>query len=224
MLAELIKSITTSADRPDIALWDFRISGNILELSVIPDYNTNPDKYRMGIIQAGQVLYAIERLAVSSGQLAQIQSFPNIEASQLVALVRLHRSYDSFHKTHPNGLHQDLNTPVITLLKSIASHYGLFFQNQNGKELSRLLDIFHTDQKKIESGGYFYSLCSTMDNPFLWLKTGQWIERVNQLIKENSSISAPDITFNLSKEKRESLNRAFPDCSYVQAIVHLQHR
>lgn len=223
MLAELIKSISTFKDKPGKSLWDYRIAGNILELSVKPDYNDNPDEYRLGVIETGQVLQSIERQAILSGQVTQVQSFPNIEESQLVALVRLHRLYGKVDKPIPNGLKQESSTPAGTLLKSIASHYGLFFQNQNThNDNNKILEIFHSDQKKLENNGHFYSLCSTMDNPFLWLKTGQWIKRVHQLIEDNSSINDPVITFDLSRDKRTSLNALFSDCSYVQALAHLK--
>lgn len=222
MLAELIKSISTSKDKFGKSLWDYRVSGNILELSVKPDYNNNPEEYRLGVIETGQVLQAIERQAILSGQVTQVQSFPNIDESQLVALVRLHRTYETDDTARPNGLKKGANTPAGTLLKSIASHYGLFFQNKNAGDDKIILETFHSDQKKIESNGNFYSLCSTVDNPFLWLKTGQWINRVNQLVEESSSMSDPVITLNIPKDKRSSLNIDFTDCSYVQALVYLK--
>jgi hypothetical protein len=223
MLAELIKSISTFEDTPGKSLWDYRIAGNILELSVKPDYNDNPDEYRLSVIETGKVLQAIEHQAILSGLVTQVQSFPNIEESQLVALVRLHRLYGTVDEPAPRGLKQESNTPAGTLLKSVASHYGLFFQNQNThNDNNKILEIFHSDQKKLNNKGCYYSLCSTMDNPFLWLKTGQWIKRVNQLIEENSSLNNPVITFNLTRNERVSLNALFSNCSYVQALVQLK--
>jgi len=223
MLSDLIKIITSDPDRYDSNLWNYRISGNLLELSVNPDYAVNPEEYRMAVIRTGQILQAIDHHAYLGGQESRIQSFPNIEESQLVALVRLHRLYGpSEGKSTSNGIKVDSKIPISTLLKSISSHYGLFFHNHNGSAVQVIQELFESDNQKIEQPGRFYSLCTTMDNPFLWLRVGQWNERINQLLEENNSISISAITHKIAREQRESLNSAFVDCSYIQALVQLK--
>ncbi len=223
MLSDLIKIITSAPDRYGSKLWDYRISGNLLELSVNPDYADNPEEYRMAVIQTGRILQSIDHHAHLAGQESQIQSFPNIEASQLVAMVRLHRLYGSSDgKSTSNGKKIDAKIPLSTLMKSISSHYGLFFHNHNGSAVQEIHALFESDNQKIEQPGRFYSLCTTMDNPFLWLRVGQWIERVNQLLEENNSVTISAITHKIAREQRESLNSAFVDCSYIQALVQLK--
>lgn len=223
MLSDLIKIITSNPDRYDSNLWDYRISGNLLELSVNPDYAVNPEEYRMAVIRAGQILQAINHHAHLAGQESQIQSFPNIEESKLVALVRLHRVYGtSAGKSTSNGIKIDSKIPTSTILKSISSHYGLFFHNHNGSAVQEIHELFKSDNQNIEQPGRFYSLCTTMDNPFLWLRVGQWIERVNQLPEEVNSIIISAITHKIKREQRVSLNSAFADCPYIQALVQLK--
>jgi hypothetical protein len=223
MISDLIKIITSDPDRYDSNLWDYRISGNLLELSVNPVYSENPEEYRMAVIRIGQILQAIDHQAHLAGQESQIQSFPNIEESKLVAMVRLHRLYGSLDvKSRSNGLKSDSRIPISTLLKSISSHYGLFFHNHNGSAVQEIHELFESDNQKIVQPGRFYSLCTTMDNPFLWLRVGQWIERVNQLLEENHSVIISAITHKIKREQRVSLNSAFADCPYIQVLVQLK--
>ncbi len=222
MLTKMIHTITAAPERYGSQKWDYRLSGNTLELRVKEDYEENPEAYRLGVIQIGQILQTIDRHANEEGQSSQIQSFPNIEESQLVALIRLHKLYRSPESNQTlNGAVIDSKTPIGTILKSIASHYGLFFHNHSGESLDTVRQLLESDDQIIVPAGYYYSLCTTMDNPFLWLRVGQWIERVNQLLEETNTSSISALTYKISKEERTALNAEFPNCSYVQALVHL---
>ena len=222
MLMKMIHTITATPERYGSQKWDYRLSGNTLELRVKEDYEVNPEAYRLGVIQIGQILQTIDRHAFEEGQTSQIQSFPNIEESQLVALIRLQKMYQVSEDNQAfNGINTDSNTPIGTILKSIASHYGLFFHNHNGGPLDTVRQLLESDDQIIAPGGYYYSLCTTMDNPFLWLRVGQWIERVNQLLEESNTSSISALTYKISKEERTALNAEFANCSYVQALVHL---
>jgi hypothetical protein len=221
MLMKMIHTITSAPERFGTQNWDYRLSGNTLELRVKVDYEANPEAYRLGVIQIGQILQTIDREAYEEGQSSLIQSFPNIEESQLVALIRLQKLYPSDSYQTLNGSVIESKTPIGTILKSIASHYGLFFHNHIGGSLDTVRNLLESDDQIIAPGGYYYSLCTTMDNPFLWLRIGQWIERVNQLLEDTNTSSISALTYKINKEERTSLNAEFSNCSYVQALIHL---
>lgn len=220
MLSDIINNITADPHRYGCHLWDHRVAGNILELSVKANYRVEPEEYRRAVIKIGRVLQVIDHQAVLSGQSSQIQSFPSFEESQLVALVRLHK-FLGLHTSldKHNGKNVDVSGTLPALLQSIASHHGLFFHKNNGRSTDKFENYIHDEFNMIDSHESYYSICTTTDNPFIWLKTGQWIERVRQLSDDDPSISFPAIKSSFSKEQRSGLNKAFDDCSYVQALV-----
>lgn len=198
------------------------MAGNTLELSVKADYRVEPESYRMSVIHVGRVLQAIDHQVILSGQSSQIQSFPSLEESRLVALVRIHKFFGintAFDR--PIGRNTELSGTLPALLQSISSHYGLFFSKANTRAVDKFQKYIIGESGTNDNPKNFYSICTTTDNPFVWLKTGQWIERVQQLTDDDPSLPFPVIESSFCKEQRSSHREAFNDCSYVQALVEI---
>lgn len=198
----------------------WRISGDILELSTTVAYHRDPDQYRQAVIKAGQLLQALEYYSVINGRNLMVQSFPNLEETRLIAIARLPEDR-SLNREDAHSLLIDDNS-IIVILKSVASHHGLFFNpatvnSGSVKDLQKLA----TGLPETESLSDYFSLCSTTDNPFIWLKTGQWIELVRQISALNSHVNLPEICDTIPLESRSRLSLYFEDCSFTQALVLL---
>ncbi|MEX0770832.1 MAG: hypothetical protein WD035_08870 [Balneolaceae bacterium] len=226
MLKSILESVINQPDRYNNKLWTYRLSGNMLEIMARPKYNQDPDLYRMAVIRSGQVLQAFYQQARLKNQRTMIQSFPNMEETSLVAVIRLlkpdegakSKTSDYFkNEQEPEESHPSMNPQTLI---AIASHYGMFLHPlcTDSSDLPKQELIF--SELSIDlAGRSCFGLCSTSDNPFIWLKTGYWFERIRQLSESNGSLSMPSIHDEISKEKRSGMCFMFEDCPFVQALV-----
>lgn len=212
MLQDLIYDVAHRPNHSTGQLWNYRFSGNTLEMMVTPDYTDDPEAYRKGVIQTGRVLQALESALTGSGRILQIQSFPSLEESRLVAVARLQRTYGP--GVNGNQLASDSPPLTESLLKSCASQLSLSYQQLP----EEALDILKTGidiRSDLSSNAVFFALCSPIDNPFIWLKTGKWIEIVETVIPETSV----RLTYNLSITLRSDFASSLAYCNYVQAVI-----
>ncbi len=221
-MKKLLEQIRLNPERYGDELWVCRRAGDVLELSVKPDHIKEPENYRNGVIHIGRMIQAAEEYAEKSSRLADIHTFPSFEQSDLVAMIRFRKKIAD--QPSDNGLAQADSSKVTmaTLLKSIASHQGFFLHPHNGNNTNRLDELMKAVLPDGAKGGRYYSLCTTLDNPFVWLRTGRWIEKVVQIIEENPSIPPPPFTYQINRDSRTTLNTEFSDCPYVQVITCLK--
>lgn len=226
MFHSILDKVTHQPNLYNNDLWTFRLSGNILEVIAKPKYSQDPDLYRMAVIRSGQVLQIIHQQAMLNNKKAMIQSFPNLEETSLIAVIRLLNSesrYNSNQSDHlKNGQEPGETHPSLSLqtLQAVASHFGMFLHplRTDPSDLPKQEKIL--SDLSIDLGGHScFGLCSTGDNPFIWLKTGYWIERNRELTEGNVSSSMPAIYDEIPKEKRSGMCFMFEDCPYVQALV-----
>lgn len=212
MLRDLIRDVAQRPNHAPGQLWDYRFSGSTLEMMVTPDYTDDPEAYRNGVIQTGRVLQALEKELTGSGRILQIQSFPSLDESRLVALARLQRTYGP----EING-HQAPSDPAPAepLLKSFASQLSLSYQQLPEDTLKNLQTRVDFRLPNLTSPTSFFVLCSAIDNPFIWLKTGKWIEKVQMDLPEISG----RITHDLSTTLRSEIAAGLKYCNYVQALI-----
>ncbi|MEX0993929.1 MAG: hypothetical protein WD599_00280, partial [Balneolaceae bacterium] len=204
MFKSILDKIINQPDRYNIDLWSYRLSGNILEIIAKPKYSQDPDHFRIAVIRSGQVLQSIYHQAMLKNQNAMIQSFPNMEETRLIAVIRLQKAdknmdskqFDKLKYNRDSGNSQSYSSSQI--LKAVASHQGMFLQplQTNPSDLSKQEEILSDLSIELADKSCF-GLCGTSDNPFIWLKTGYWVERNRQLSDENSSFTLPDIYDNI---------------------------
>lgn len=159
--------------------WDVTKSGKVLELRVRPSIDQAPGKYRLGIIQIGRIISRIQTLAGQAGAQPQIQLFPNLAENQLVATVFWPGFLDNL--TSEIAAHPHPSPFTLKQIKQIAEHYGL-------KLSSGRTDSFE------DSDGNTYYVRSITNQPFIWLKLGQFIQELT----EQTDIS--DSRYSLSIE------------------------
>jgi len=220
MLAAQIKEIRKSQKEYQTHLWEFSFAGNTLELTVKPNFVNASEMYRLGVIAVGQVIRALDDKAIANGYTTQIHSFPSLNETQLIASIRLHRIYgEAAAQPDTNSMPAQIAGSDKNLLKALASHYGLFFKASGCVSDTETHLNPGSDNKKKK----LFSICTAMDNPFIWLKVGQWLEGLKLLETQNNSFKKPFINCNIKSHKRTSLSSKFGNCSYCQVLVALEN-
>ena len=169
MLKEWILKIQQDSDHYCSDTWKYHISGNVLELSILPQFTRNKQIYRSSVITIGQVLRAISCKIEDAESHFLIQSFPSIESPEIIASIRMDKnSYhnDSFPSCNP----EHDNTSTLSRVKTISELYQFSLKESDPPD-----DTFIPEGVGKNSHSW-YALTSKFDNPFTWLNVGYWKE------------------------------------------------
>ncbi|REL33209.1 hypothetical protein DYD21_13225 [Rhodohalobacter sp. SW132] len=146
--------------------WNVSKAGKTLEFSVTAHIDINPADYRQGVIQIGQIIRRIEQFARVKNAAPKIQLFPNLAEDQLAATVfwpeLLSGGAVTLPKKQPGCL------PPPSKIQSIAKVYRFTLKK--------------TDQDKGVNSNKWV-VCSSSNQPFIWLKLGQFIEHLSETDK-----------------------------------------
>lgn len=152
--------------------WDVTKSGKVLELRVRPSIDKAPDNYRLGIIQIGRVISRIQTLAEQSGSQPQIQLFPNLTENQLAAIVFWPGFLESLQRIESEDMHR---SPISDMdIQAIAEQYDLTLSPD---------ELLSSDD---ETNSAFY-VVSKSNQPFIWLKVGQFIQELTEQFEASHS-------------------------------------
>jgi hypothetical protein len=235
MVTRIMQQITQGKKNFCQKLWRYTISGNMIELSVSAHYLNEPEMYRKSVIRIGFILSEIERLAGEYGKSVQIHTFPSMLDSRLIASAELKPAKRSA-TTAPDttetvtaevvfdsvGQTVTLTEPAYALterIKTIAGSYGLTMTPINCEDLLQIeSNISPSLLGKVENCGQSFAISSSNDNPFIWLKTGLCLNRVEQTIDCQSPELSPDFHINISNEMREGSKDLIPENTFLQAI------
>ena len=154
--------------------WDVTKSGKVLELRVKPSIDQQPDKYRLGVIQIGRIISRIQTLANQSGTQPQIQLFPNLSENRLAATVYWPGFLEGLRKTEPEAIHRTTLSDVD--IQTIAKHYDFTITADQS--------LASDDESR---SAYF--VMSKSNQPFIWLKLGQFIQDLTEQVESVSSNS-----------------------------------
>lgn len=192
LLKNMMDEIRSDTSGYNTELWHYRVSGNILELTVQLSSRRDRKGYRTAVISAGQAIRTLTSRLEELGHYTLIQSFPSLEHPELVASVRLYDTYGSEKgKSAAQTAAESIGscTELLSHLKKVAASNELNFLNAP-EELSL------KDDPACQSAD-FYLLTSRFDNPFYWLKTGYWREEAALILRKcrlDSRILHTDIT------------------------------
>lgn len=141
--------------------WDMTKSGKVLEFRVRPTIDQQPAKYRLGVIQIGRIISRIQSLVIDSDPSPQIQLFPNLAENQLVATVYCPELLEEI----PQEIKKDFVHSAISVadIEQLASHYNLYTDKSASDQTVR-----NTEQ--------ILHIVSHSNQPFIWLKVGQFIQ------------------------------------------------
>lgn len=214
MLHQTIESIASSTDLGKDRLWDYKISGNTLELYSRPDYLREPEQFRCSVIEIGSVIQEVEHHMKSSGCLLHLHSFPNLNESALIAQLRYHSLSgisDPLRKRSDRPA--ATNGGLESILRSTAAHFDLLChacKPDRKEQLTRILER----TGKSSNEGPLYLIASTLDNPFVWLKVGRWIRKAEEVTAVTFVYSV-----RIDQDERRELAVKGGEYPYVQALL-----
>lgn len=206
----------------------------MIELSVSPHYLNEPDLYRKSVIRIGFVLNEIERTAAEFGRSVQIHTFPSMLDSRLIASAEL-KPLKKTRYTPPVGAPASYSTPgghqatgsilpepahtLAENIKTLAAAYGLTFTPVQCEEFVRFQENpCKKLLQKVAQCAQSFAISSPNDNPFIWVKTGICLNKIEKLIETESPEFTPEYHINISAEFREATRQIIPECTSLQAI------
>ncbi len=220
ILQHIIETIYSKADRYATQYWSYRLTDNWLELTVNPKYLTDDELNRVALIHCGKVLKAMDCEALDKGYMLHIQTFPEINKSRLVAIIRkLKMKTECRPGENICCPDSDPDLPLVTLLKNSAAGFNLELLNVHNEPVfnNQYVETLPASENQNEIN--CLTLCSFSDNPFIWLKIGYWLEYLEQLKKHRSDSKDIQVDFALPKQDRAHLEDPQHDHNYRQAVV-----
>lgn len=222
MLKTWIENIKKQQDHYECDSWKYNISGNLLELSVLPAYSKNKEKYRCAVIYIGQVIQALTCEIEKSGYQFHIQSFPSLENPSHVASIRIDKKGNSNFFSKENGYNTlpdfDKTTGCVTIMSNIADWLQL-------KLLDSKPDLFQKiSGKNAPEGSKHFALLSEYDNPFTWLKIGYWKEMIYSDCKNYLNQNPPVISDFCMQFSRERYAGEPYNGRFIQALILMDNK
>jgi hypothetical protein len=218
MFLGTIHNILDKLDVGSIPQIRARVTGNQLELSVSPDPGKERVSYRNAVIQVGQILHKVEQHSKITGVYTHVNTFPSLEESRLIATVRF--TNEPKPKRHQEDKTDLTNiTPLSDKLKSIAKTYGLTINTSDCSNLKALTAENNTLEKIVDTCEQCFTITSAYDNPFVWLKTGLYVEGARHILEQNAAELCTSYHYNLSFEVIEAFRRANQQNAHLQAVL-----
>ncbi|MEX0944735.1 MAG: hypothetical protein WDZ38_03610 [Balneolaceae bacterium] len=212
MLHEWILQIREDSHYYCSETWKYRISGNVLELSVPLEYTRKKEIYRCSVITVGQILKSLSCKIDQTGSHYLIQSFPNLESPALIASIRMEdqliKNVDPFPTLPEKCDFESEKSKLITLSQKYQ------FELTQIEMPAQLQPFTNEDPNR-----HWFALTTTSDNPFIWLKLGNWKETILKNCNNELNIESPRIVdFCLSPEFK-SIDLNLPDKTKIQSLL-----
>jgi hypothetical protein len=218
MFLGTIHNILDKLDVGSIPQIRARVTGNQLELSVSPDPGKERPTYRSAVIQVGQILYKVDQHSKKYGIYTHVNTFPSLEESRLIATVRF--TNEPKPKRQQSDKTDSANiTPLSDKLKSIAKAYGLAISTSDCNYLKGLTSENNTLETIVDICEQCFAITSPFDNPFVWLKTGLYVENARLILEQNAAELCTSYHFNLSTEVIEAFRKANQQNAHLQAVL-----
>jgi len=139
--------------------WAYSISGKAIELKVLPSFKKDPEKYRIGVIQAGIIIQNFRIKYMNEENQPLIQIFPSIMENELVAIFRFSTSINEL-KLNQSSLEKE--------------------QKKNSLKNDDLITVVDLPKRRnlefIDIPKNSLALCTHAENPFTWLHVGYQAE------------------------------------------------
>lgn len=129
--------------------------------------DTDPGCYRLGIIQIGRIISRIRSMSCKDGTRPQINLFPNLSETQLAATIYWPEFLQAVPYRHDE--HDMQSSITEKQLRNVAKKYNLSF-----------VPVFNLKSGKPDDRRA-YTIVSHSNQPFAWLKVGQFIQELSDL-------------------------------------------
>lgn len=212
MLKDWILNIKKSGHHFCSDVWKYRISGNVIELSVSPQLIKKQREYRCAIITIGQILKDLSIKVERTGSSYHIQSFPNLEAPEIIASIRMEHRTGNSKDPFPVLEKEIFEYSIEEKLFSITKKYQ-FDIVKSDIPLRMSLNLESFENKT------WFVMTSKHDNPFTWLNLGSWkasMQSNGQVIPYKESIFVFEFC---SREEWERIKLTFPVKDHLQAVI-----
>jgi hypothetical protein len=218
MLKQWIHQIRLNPVHYGTSLWNYHLSGKVIDLYVESAYIRDKKKYRVAVIKIGMVLQAIIKKLDEREIPYLIQSFPNLEDLRIVASIRIDKSGESQNSAATPKKRTEKSPDRDTELD-----YLVNFASSNQLQLIEIAQPDLPDQHEIpyENVNWF-ALCSRINNPFTWLKAGYWQEMASSFNTCTESDQKLFIITEFPEKKKIRFLNNDSDNLTIQTLVALQ--
>jgi hypothetical protein len=209
-----IDQIRSKPDHYGTRYWKYHLSGSVMELLIEKPYSHSQPGFRMAVIHIGMVLQALCELAEQQQQSIMIQSFPSLEDLHIAAAVRIQKGQAKVPQSS-ESLKKDRAELTPSGICTIAENFQLCFEEISPDRIPGEL------VEKREPQSRWYVLTSSFDNPFTWLRTGQWKEAVYRAQPDSKEGKPPLIISDRQFENSDLKKHPEFKEKYIQSIVAL---
>lgn len=216
MLKKWIDEIRTQPDLYKSECWKYHLSGNVIEISILPEYLKKKRLYRCSVIAVGQVLKALSNKIEEHHLNFHIQSFPNLENAEIVATIRTDEKVKSIQSSEKAEKIISQSKDIVSTLKDYTKKYQFKVREiENPNEL----DI--VDKPSFKEKKSWYVIYSAHNNPFTWLNVGYLKE---SLRNEGLHVEADTITlYDLCViNKKKTADFQISKEEYLQTLIGIE--
>lgn len=213
MLKIWIDEIRKQSELYKIDAWKYQISGNVIELSILPVFLKKKETYRCAVIAIGQVLKALSCKIEKQESNFHIQTFPSIENPGLVATLRMDKNILSLRRSEKNQFKSLKENTPETAISMLAEYHQLEIE-----ELTTPFE-FQTEDVDFDDFTCWFTLYSTFNNPFIWLNIGSLKESIQHDCHNLLGINGCAIIDCCSVLEDEKPSIKTPKSKYLQSII-----
>jgi hypothetical protein len=217
MLKKWIDEVRVQSDLYKSDCWKYHLSGNVIELSVLPAYMKQKESYRCSVIAVGQVLQALSTKIEQEDLNFHIQSFPSLENPEIVASIRMDEKGEFTGKLSSQEEKRSEPESASDVICNLAKEFQLE---------TKVVDILDPQlSKEIPFKDYntWLIVQSVFNNPFTWLKIGYLVESLRNKYfyqsEENEDLYIADLC---SSDIDQYPDLGIPENKYLQSLIGIQ--
>lgn len=215
MLKKWIEEIRKHSNLYKTDSWKYHISGNVIEISILPAYLKDKNNYRCSVIAVGQVLKALSCYIERNQSNFHIQSFPSLENPGVVASIRIDVNSTFVRNSTPSKDKSHKKSDPEKIIQTLARQYQLDIKQIEQTEILQGNGLSSSDFE------LWFALYSTFNNPFTWLNVGYWKESIQNDCHDHLSPNEFRVIDFCVDDEAEKPNLQSSKNRYLQSLIGL---